>query len=282
MRTRPECIPCLVRHTRELARDNLPGHAREPFFAAVMERLSAFDHSNAPPLFAREMYDVLKHMAGVIDPYAEKKDLSNRRALELVPRLEKLISSSEDPLDTAMRIAAAGNIIDFGIHDATCLEIEETVERSLHAPFAVDFTLELRERLATARSVLYIGDNAGEVVMDRLFIERIGGERVTFAVRSAPIINDATLVDARQAGLTKVCAVVESGSEVSGTPLHLCTDAFRELFFSSPLVISKGQGNFETLFGSGREVFHLLMVKCPVIAAEIPAPMGSFIALKEG
>jgi damage-control phosphatase, subfamily I len=282
METRPDCIPCLVRHTRELARENLPEHAREPFFNAVMDRLAVFDPKNAPPLFAREMYDVLGAMAGITDPYAEKKAFSNRRAQELVPRLEHIISCSDDPLGTSLRIAAAGNVIDFGIHDAPCMEIEETVRQSLLAPFAVDFTAELRERLRGAERVLYIGDNAGEIVLDRLFIERIGRSCVTFAVRSAPIINDATLADARQAGLLEICTVVESGSRVSGTPLHCCNDAFRDLFFSSDVVISKGQGNFETLFGSGREVFYLLMVKCPVIAVEIGAPMGSFIALKEG
>jgi damage-control phosphatase, subfamily I len=282
METRPDCIPCLVRHTRELARENLPGHAQEPFFNAVMDRLSSFDRTNAPPLFAREMYDLLESMAGISDPYAEKKSFSNMRALELLPRLEEVISASADPLGTALRIAAAGNIIDFGIHDAPCMEIEETVRRSLETPFAVDATAELLKRLRQGATVLYIGDNAGEIVFDRLFIERIGPGRVTFAVRSAPIINDATILDARQAGLTEICDVVESGSPVSGTPLHLCTREFRERFSMADVVISKGQGNFETLSGSGREVFYLLMVKCPVIAAEIEAPMGSFIALKEG
>lgn len=282
METGPECIPCLLRHARELARNNLPGPDREPFHQAVMDCLARFDRRMPPPLFAGEMYRVLERMAGIRDPYAQQKAFSNRRALELVPGLERLISSFPDPLEAGMRIAAAGNIIDFGIHDAPCLELEKTAERSLRAPFAVDSTAELFCRLRGGGSVLYIGDNAGEIVLDRLFIQVMRPARVVFAVRSAPIINDATLLDARQAGLTEVCEVVESGSRVSGTPLDLCTDEFRELFFSCDTVISKGQGNFETLFGSGREVFYLLMAKCPVIASRIGAPMGSFIALKEG
>ncbi|HNY64985.1 MAG TPA: ARMT1-like domain-containing protein [Deltaproteobacteria bacterium] len=282
MQTRPDCIPCLVRHARELARDNLPEHDREPFFEAVMERLAAFDLENPPPLFARVMYDVLQGMSGTADPFARRKVESNRRALELVPRLEKMISDAPDPLDASLRMATAGNIIDFGIHDATCLRIEDTVHRALTTPFAIDSTPELGKRLREARSVLYIADNAGEIVLDMLFIRRIGPEKVTCAVRSAPIINDATLADARQAGLTELCRVVSSGSNVSGTPLGICTDGFRELFFSADVVISKGQGNFETLAWCGREVFYLLMVKCPVISAEVGVPLGSFVAPKRG
>lgn len=282
METGPECIPCLLRHTRDLARNNLPGPDREIFYEAVMDLLARFDRKNPPPLFAGEMYRVLERMAGIPDPYAEQKASSNRRALALVPTLEKVISSSSDPVEAAMRIAVAGNIVDFGVHDAPDCGLEETVERALRTPFAVDCTAELLPRLRGGGSVLYIGDNAGEIVLDRLFIQRISPARVTFAVRSAPIINDATLPDARQAGLTGVCEVVESGSPVSGTPLELCTEEFRELFFSCGTVISKGQGNFETLSGSGREVFHLLVAKCPVIASRTGAPLGSFIALKEG
>jgi len=282
METGPECIPCLLRHARDLARNNLPGPDREIFYMAVMDRLSRFDRKNPPPLFAGEMYRVLERMAGIPDPYAGQKDSSNRRALRLVSRLEKVISSFPDPVEAALRIAVAGNIVDFGVNDAPGCGLEETVDRALRSRFAVDCTAELLMRLRGEGSVLYIGDNAGEIVLDRLFIQRIRPSRVIFAVRSAPIINDATILDARQAGLTGVCTVVESGSPVSGTPLELCTEEFRELFFSSGIVISKGQGNFETLSGSGREVFHLLVAKCPVIASRTGAPMGSFIALKEG
>ncbi len=282
MRTHHECIPCLVRHAHELAEENLPAHARDDFVTDIRNRIGRFDFDNPPPIFAMEMYGVLKRMTGTDDPYAEHKARYNRKALALYPLLEKMISGSADPLDTALRIAVAGNIIDFGVHDKSNIEIEETVQASLQAVFFLDHTEELKERLKRCRRVLYIADNAGEIVMDRLFIEQIGPKRVTCAVRSAPIINDATKLDAAQSGLDKVCTVIGSGSKASGTPLSLCNDEFGSIFVSSDVVIAKGQGNFETLTSTGRDVFHLLMAKCPVIARETGAPLGSFLAVKKG
>ncbi len=279
MRTFPDCIPCLERHARELAAEHLPEGARGPFIKAVLRSIDAFDMNNPPPVFALLMYDMLRDMAGIYDPYAENKRLFNRKALDLYPRLKDIITGSSDPLDTGLRLAVAGNIIDFGTDAGHGIPIEETIARALHSRFAFDDRQLLFSRLQNAKTVLYIADNAGEIVFDRLFIEAIGPERVICAVRSAPIINDATIQDAEEAGLTDICRVMESGSRASGTLLDLCSPEFRSLFSSADLVISKGQGNFETLEGSGREIFHLLMVKCPVIAREIGAAMGSFIAL---
>ncbi len=271
-----------MKHAGELASENLPAHTRNAFISDIRDRIGRFDFDNPPPLFALEMYGVLKIMAGTDDPYAEHKALYNRKALALYPRFKEMVSGSADPLDAALRIAVAGNIIDFGIHDANDIRIEETVQASLGAVFFHDDTKELKERLKSLNSVLYIADNAGEIVMDKLFIEQIGPGRVTCAVRSAPIINDATKLDAEQAGLDSICTVIASGSKASGTPLGLCSDEFRSIFASADVVIAKGQGNFETLAPTGRDVFHLMMVKCPVISRETGAPLGSFLAMKKG
>jgi len=181
-------------------------------------------------------------------------------------------------------MAVAGNIIDFGLGAHGCEEIavEDTIMNALDSPFAVNDIPELIERLGDAEHILYVADNAGEIVLDRIFIEHIGPDRVTCAVRSAPVINDATLTDAAQAGLDRLCRVIPSGSEAPGTPLSLCSEEFLECFAAADLVISKGQGNFETLDAPGREVFHLFMVKCPVVSQEVDVPMGSFMAMKRG
>lgn len=280
MQTYPECTPCLVRHAGELARDNLPNHARQAFMNEVMAAVDGFDRRKAPPFFAREMYDLLRRRSGIADPYAERKAHSNMMALDLVQKLRAAVEISADRLDTCLRFAVAGNIIDFGVDENHGPVVEETLERALSARFSADDASELRDRLGQARRVLYIADNAGEIVFDRLFIEEIGPGRVTCAVRSSPIINDATILDAAQAGLDRICRVIPSGSGVSGTPVELCSEEFTGLLASSDVVVSKGQGNFETLCDAGRDVFHLFMVKCPVISAEVGAPLGSFMVMR--
>ncbi|HOE72855.1 MAG TPA: ARMT1-like domain-containing protein [Deltaproteobacteria bacterium] len=281
MRTRLECIPCLMRQAAGLAGENLPERMQEPFIRRVLEDLVRFDFAGPPPMFTRGIYRLLKDMDGNDDPFEAQKALFNRQALMLYPGLKQLVESRPDPLEAALRIAVAGNVIDFGIHDPSGIAIEQTIANALNSTFAVNRIPALVEELESAQSVLYLADNAGEIVLDRLFIERIGPGRVTCALRSAPVINDATVADAIQAGLDKICRVVPSGSDAPGTPLELCSEEFRGLFRSADVVISKGQGNFETLDAPGRGVFHLMMAKCPVVAREVGVPLGSFIVAKK-
>jgi uncharacterized protein with ATP-grasp and redox domains len=132
-----------------------------------------------------------------------------------------------------------------------------------------------RKRAASAADILYLADNAGEIVLDRLLIESLGPERVTVAVRGHPVINDATLEDARTAGLTDLVTVLANGSATPGTVLDGCSDEFRQRFERADLVISKGQGNYETLNEVARDIFFLFKVKCPVVAKMTRLPLGA-------
>jgi uncharacterized protein with ATP-grasp and redox domains len=282
MRTHLTCIACLVRQASSLAEESLDPRERERFMRRVLERAARFDYASPPPLFTREIYRILREIDGTGDPFGEKKDFYNRMALSLEPRLREIAVSRPRPLEAALRMAVAGNIIDFGVHGSHEIEVEDTILSALDAPFAVDHASELAERLERAGSVLYVADNAGEIVLDRLLIELIGPHRVTCAVRSAPVINDATLADARQVGLFGLCRVIASGSDAPGTPLELCSEEFLQCFEEADVVIAKGQGNYETLEAPGREIFHLMMVKCPVVSRDLGAPEGSFIIMERG
>lgn len=284
MRTQVECMACLVKQATRLAREFLGPHEREPFMRRVLKGMARFDYDAPPPLFTREIYRIIRDLDARGDPYEERKRRDNELALSLEPRLRQIIASRPGTLETALRMAVAGNIIDFGTsaHSHAEIAVEDTIMSALDSPFAVNDIPELIARIGQAKRVLYVADNAGEIVLDRIFIEHIGPDKVTCAVRSVPVINDATLSDAAQAGLDRLCRVIPSGSEAPGTPLSSCTEEFVERFKAADLVISKGQGNFETLDAPGREVFHLFMVKCPVISQEVGAPMGSFMAMKRG
>jgi uncharacterized protein with ATP-grasp and redox domains len=279
MRTSIECIGCLARQAVDIARLHIPANRREVFIREVLKGLAGFDYESSPPIMAMEMYEILRNLTAITDPFAEIKAVYNDKALALYPRLKEIIAASSDPTDTAIRIAVAGNIIDFAAGNHGAIPIEETLKRALVAPFAIDHMDRLRRSIDDGGTILYLADNAGEIVFDRVFIEEIGPDRVTSAVRDVPIINDATQEDAAAVGLSGVCTVISSGSKAPGTPLEICSDEFRDLFYSADSVIAKGQGNYETLDHAGRDIFFLFMVKCPIISREVGVAVNSFIAM---
>lgn len=278
MNLRLPCIPCLVGHAHDISAGVDDADAREAFIREVLACIANMDYNRTPPLAAMDIYALLAKTTGLEDPFAEVKRASNRKALDLLDWARSVVAASGDPLDAALRIALAGNIIDYGRCSADGVDMREVIHTYLAAGFALDQRDVFRRRLDEARSVLYVLDNAGEIVFDRVLIEQIGPSRVTCVVRGGPIINDATMEDAVSTGLVDACRVISSGVAASGTPVEACRDEVRDAFASADLVIAKGQGNFETLFDENREVFHLFMVKCPVIARELGVDERSALA----
>jgi uncharacterized protein with ATP-grasp and redox domains len=216
----------------------------------------------------------MREITGEADPYRQIKQESTEEALNVYPELKKKVDQSNARLLTAMRIAIAGNVIDFGVK--ADFDMENAIQDVLVKDFAICDYEECRQRLQDADEVLYIGDNAGEAVFDRILIEEI--ERpVTFAVRGGPIINDVTSVDAIQAGLDKVATIMPSGTDAPGTILQTCNPEFTETFDNATCIISKGQGNYEALSDQGRPVFFLLLVKCHVIARHLGVSVGDIV-----
>ncbi len=275
MRTYLDCLTCIVQQ----AIRTLQLHSNDEQW--IKEQMDAFfplmrqvSLELSPPENSLMMYRYVAQVTGNPDLFKPMKEANTRKALELYPRLKRRVAESDDPLLTAVRIAIAGNIIDYGANHT--FELERDVERVLAQDFArLDYP-EFRRQVERARHILYIGDNAGETVFDRVLIETMN-KPTTFAVREKPIINDATKEDAVAAGLDRVARIVSSGSPVPGTPLHLCTPQFRELFRTADLVIAKGQGNYETLDGAPRPVFLLFKVKCEVIARHSGLPKGGIV-----
>lgn len=249
---------------------------------AVLDRVLAglreVSLASTPPEIGDRIHRIVREETGVDDPYREAKEESTRRALALYPRLKTLVEDSEDALDVATRLAIAGNIIDLG--PAAEYDLWGTVERVVAQPFAIGDGIALRKALGKAREVLYLGDNAGETVFDRVLIEALDLP-VTYVVKGGAILNDATLDDARAAGLDRVAKVLANGSDAPGTILERSDDGFRQLFEKAELIIAKGQANYETLSAEGDRIFFLLQTKCPVIAADIGVPVGS-IVLNQG
>jgi uncharacterized protein with ATP-grasp and redox domains len=240
----------------------------------ALDLLKSSDLSKTPPEIGAEIHRLVREQHQDGDPYGKAKEASTRHALACYPRLKERVREAADRLDAAVRLSIAGNIIDLGPDQR--YDLWSVVERVLEQPFAAYDMAAFREALAATDRVLYLADNAGETVFDRVLIESLD-RPVVYAVKGGPVLNDATLEDALAAGVDRVAEIVDTGSDAPGTILERCSGAFRHLYDSAEMVIAKGQANYETLSEAGPKVFFLLQTKCPVIARDAGAPVGSIL-----
>jgi hypothetical protein len=277
-----DCIPCFIRQSLDAARHATEDiHIHEKVVRGVLGLANNLDMSQSPPVIGQKIHRLIRELAGVDDPYHGVKQRFNNAALKLYSKMRHLIIESEDPLEIAARLAIAGNIIDFGVKSQLeKTELEETIEKCLSEEFS-DMQLEaFRGAVNEAEDILYLADNAGEIIFDRLLIEQLPIEKITVAVKGSPVINDATMEDAALAGLPKIVEVIDNGSDAPGTILESCSQVFRDYFNKADLVIAKGQGNYETLSDVNKNIFFILKAKCPVISANIGCEVGEMILQK--
>jgi len=278
MKTFFDCIPCFVRQALDSVRlvtDDESLH--EQLLREVLREAGKMDLRQSPPEMGQHIHRLIRDLTGDRDPYRRIKDRFNRLALDLYPELEARLQSSANPMDTAVRLAIAGNIIDFGVNShLNEAHVHEAIEQALTTPFDGDVK-EFAAAISDAEDILFLADNAGEIVFDRLLLRQMPLEKVTVVVKGSPVINDATMVDAEAAGITNMAKVIDNGSDAPGTILDDCSETFRQRFDKADLVIAKGQGNYETLSEANKDIFFVLKVKCPVIAGHMGCQVGSMI-----
>lgn len=274
-----DCFPCFLRQTLAAGRfvtDDEAIHAQ--VVHQVLELLRSTDARQTPPAIGQQIHRLIREVTGNSDPYRKKKQSSNRLALRLYPQLKDKIRGSATPLETAVRLAIAGNVMDFGIcHSLDAVALPEAIESALADEWNADHLGEFAQAVNDARDILYIGDNAGEIVFDRLLIEELPHEKVTYVVKGSPVINDATREDAAMVGMIDLVEVIDNGSDAPGTILDDCSAEFRSRFERSDLVLAKGQANYESLSRVDRDVFFILKAKCPVLAADLGCEIGQMI-----
>jgi len=276
-----DCVPCFCRQALEATRYVTSDAAvQERVLRTVLRRVSEMDMDTTPPEMGRYIHETIRDLTGSSDPYSEAKKQSNRAALELYPELKRRVSESECPLETAARLAIAGNVIDLAIHPhINGMNLVEELQTAMRPALAGRPVDELKFAAAEAEHILFLGDNAGEILFDRLLIEELPREKITYVVRGRPIINDATLDDARAVGLTGIVPVIDNGDDTPGTLPERCSEDFRARFEQAQLIIAKGQGNYETLSDVPRPIFFLFMAKCPVVAGQLGCSVGTPVLL---
>ncbi|UCC69123.1 MAG: DUF89 family protein [Armatimonadota bacterium] len=276
MKTYLECLPCFLRQAVEAAKMASEDPLKQwEVVDAVLRLLTAVSASDRPPQVAARVHRTVRRVSGCDDPYCQVKKDGNKAAMGLYPRAKELVAASDDSLQTAVKLAIVGNIIDSGV--GLHFDLEAEIERANERGFATDDFDRLREEMATASTVLCLADNAGEIVFDRLLIEQMNHKKVFFAVRAEPMLNDALLADAEFAGIDRLADLVTAGPGWPGAGVGNCSSSFLDAFTRANVIIAKGQGNYEWLSEAKANIFFLLMAKCPVVARDLGVEVGELV-----
>ena len=285
MRTYLDCIPCFFKqalYTADCA--GADEQTKKKIIDDVAKLIPHIPLGTPPPQTARIIYHIIRTHTNSIDPFGQLKKESNKRALDIYPFLKNTVKKSPDKLLTAIQIAIAGNIIDYGAKHS--LDMEKELDNILNGSFAVAnqdifHYAQFKADLEKSQTILYLADNAGELVFDRILMEQISPTKnITVAVKDKPAINDALMADATQCGIHAIAEVISNGYDAPGTILKYCSDKFLSAFHNADMIISKGQGNFETLSDEKAPIYFLFKVKCPVVANHINAPVNSMVLKK--
>jgi len=270
------CISCIVNSMQKLLNNSfIPDEAKEPAMRELLQFLAKADYRQSPAALGGEMHRLIRRILNNPDPYKDVKIKYNNKMLDLYPEFKNMVTTADDPFNTAMRLAIAGNVIDFGPQNQ--LDIMGTINNVIHAPLKIDDSGQLKKDIDSASTVLYIGDNCGEIVLDKLFVETIAHPNLFFAVRKSPVINDATPDEARMVGLDSLTHLITTGDDSPGAVWETASDEFKSIFEKADVIIAKGQGNLEGLMGIRQNIYYMLVVKCGFIGDQIGAQTGDYI-----
>lgn len=287
MRTYLDCIPCFFKQALQAARiSGADLEMQREVLGQLSQLVPDFSYDTSPVEMGRVIYTMISKVTGKKDPYKEIKEESNRIALRIYPELKKKVRESENPLLTAVMLAIKGNLIDFNLKDAE--EISSEIDRIANHNFGLEITgsnqhfdyQHFYQYLLKSHSILYLADNAGEVVFDRVLIEQLVDDyqkNILYVVKGKPALNNALVDDAIYCGINSIANIISCGADCPGVLLKLCSSEFLRLFLEAEMVISKGQGNYEALSEEASPLFFLLIAKCPVIAKHIGCEIGDFI-----
>jgi len=276
-----ECVPCFLSQTISCARQlGISDEDLSTILKKIFEYLSSFDFKKTPPYVGKVIHSIIKKVIKNPDPYRKQKKLANKKALQILPLLKEKVKNSDNPFKEAVVLAIAGNIIDLAINpDLDIIKTIEEIEKESYELNDEDLNL-FKSKIESAKNILYLCDNAGEIVFDKLLISFIPKEKLTIVVRGEPIINDATLEDAKMVGLLPDYKVISNGDSAPGTLLECVSEEFIKEWNKADFIISKGQGNLESLWGvKEKNIAFLLKVKCDLVSKKLNIPKGN-ICLK--
>ena len=286
MRLNPECIPCLLGNQLERYPKDIDNSKKIEYMQAILRVIADASDSMSAPMIMREITKIQRQMFGNEMDYSEIKRHFNQLMLEKEMDVQTEIDASEDELKLAIQFAIIGNFIDFGAMKSVN---EQKLEEFLHSAREISVNEEeyisLRKDILDAKKITYLTDNCGEIVMDKLLIRVIQkmnpDANLTVLVRGEQVLNDATLEDAVQVGLTEMADVRGNGSDIAGTCIEELSEEARKIIYDSDVILAKGQGNFETMQMCGLNVYYIFMCKCEMFARKFQVPRFTGMLLSD-
>ncbi len=286
MQLEPECVGCLFNQVLRAFQLLKPDISREIILDTqkkLMEYLMNLDmEQNASPIFGKALYKLIAEALGVKDPYAAIKKKYNQLAMQFYDEAKKIVDKAEDPLFEAIIVAALGNTIDLAAQHQ--IDFINDIKSFSPEDLVINDYDKFKQALQRTNHLLILGDNCGEIVFDKLLIVTMKklypDLEIIYSVRAAPTINDVTIEDAKFIGLTDLVQVIE-GSDTPGIHIPTSTAKFKKHFFlKDGVILSKGQGNFESLYGMeiiDRKMFYLLKAKCSLMERIFNVKLGDLI-----
>ncbi|PJJ26579.1 damage-control phosphatase ARMT1 family protein [Lacrimispora celerecrescens] len=284
MRLHDKCLPCVVNQAIKVA-DITGLNTKEELLREVFTYLSKMNFHETTPEIIGEIFDMIKRHTNNPDPYKETRNYYNTLFMKMLPEFERKIEQAENSFMLAIRYAIVGNIIDFNpIHNTLLEDIYDCFEKMEQLELAINDSHALMKDISNAGTLLYLGDNCGEICMDKILLKKIKEQnpnvKLFFGVRGKPVVNDSISEDAYSVGIDEYAEVVDNGDGSLGTVLNRTSPAFKEVYNNADIVIAKGQANYECLSEENKNIYFLLMTKCEVIAKDIGVEEKKMICMK--
>lgn len=283
---RSECIKCMAEKNMNRMPEGVTEEQKLAYLQGILGIISKAPVDVCAPVIVRDIDLLSKEIFGTAQDYSKEKTYYNQLMLEKEAGIREKIHASEDVLLTALQYALVGNYIDFGaMHSVDDAYLEELLEDVRSKAVAAEAYEKLKKDLSTCKKLVFLTDNAGEAVMDKLFIEVIkeiySPEKVTVLVKGSPVLNDAAMEDAMEIGLDKVAEVIDNGNGIAGTWLPELSDKAREIMDAADVIISKGQANFETLRLCGKNIYYIFLCKCKMFCENFKVPQYTGMLIRE-
>ena len=287
MKLQSECVTCIIAQVKNVTNMfHLSEEARKAAMEDTHAYLAQANYEGCTPESMGELWQILLRHVGGSDPYVAIKSLCNQEAMKMLPETREKITRAKEPFTVALKYAIAGNLIDYGLEHPVSLEEQNAqIDAIASTSFSIDDSENLCSVLAQAKTMLYLGDNAGEIVFDKLLIEQIRAYYpkidISFVVKGSAVLNDVTRIDADEVGMHEVAHVIDNGDASPGTVLPRTSEAFQRAFAEADVILSKGQGNFESLSGVEKEnLFFLFTAKCDTVCVEAGVPKLSIVCME--
>ena len=285
-RLRPECISCIVKGNLEKFPANTSIEKQVEYKQKLLQIIGNARDDLSSPVISKKIKQLQSEMFGMVDDYKEIKHHFNELMMEFETSTIKDVEQSKEPLYRAISYAMIGNYIDFGAMDSVDeTYLKELLSTASERTFDLKQYSQLEKDLRNAKKVVYITDNCGEIVMDKVLVQTIQKlypqANVQVLVRGYPVINDATIDDARQVGMDTIASIVENGSDIPGTFYDYISQEAKELLDTADVILAKGQGNFETMRMCQKNVYYIFLCKCEMFARQFDVPRFTGILMND-